>query len=317
VRKAALKAIHDLARADDRVFYIGSDLGKGTLDELRAECPDRYFMEGVSEATVVGMAAGLALSGKVVFVHTIATFLTRRCFEQVVVDLCVHRVPVRLIGNGGGLVYAPLGPTHQAIEDLAIMRAIPKMTVVAPCDGDEMARAIADSRRIPGPMYIRIARGGEKVVSSPDHQFQIGSAIPLKEGEDVLIVTTGVTAQLALEACQSLSERGISAGVLHMHTVKPLDGAALLARAGRVRAVLTVEEHTIVGGLGSAVSETLAEADPHCRPAFRRIGIPDEFPEEYGNQASLMKALDITPGRIVREALELLERDRVPTNVRR
>src|SRR5947209_506257 len=140
MRKVCLDMVHELARKDERIFFIGSDLGIGTLKQFKAEMPDRFLMEGVSEANVVGVAAGLALEGKIVYVNTIATFLTRRCFEQVALDLCLHKVPVRLIGNGGGMVYAPLGPTHMAIDDLALFRALPGMTILAPCDAEEMRR---------------------------------------------------------------------------------------------------------------------------------------------------------------------------------
>ena len=137
MRKTSLESIYKLAKVDERVLFIGSDLGAGVLENMRQDMPDRWFMEGISEQHIIGMAAGLALEGFIPYVNTIATFLTRRCFEQIVIDLSLHSLPVRLIGNGGGVVYAPLGPTHQAIEDIAIMRVIPNMTVVAPCDADE------------------------------------------------------------------------------------------------------------------------------------------------------------------------------------
>src|SRR5947209_20518741 len=140
MRKTCLDVVYEIAKTDPRVFFIGSDLGIGTLKNFKAEMPDRFFMEGVSEANLIGMSAGLALEGKIVYANTIATFITRRCFEQVCLDLCLHRVPVRLIGNGGGMVYAPLGPTHMAIDDLALFRALPGMTILAPCDAEEMRR---------------------------------------------------------------------------------------------------------------------------------------------------------------------------------
>src|SRR6266705_2239124 len=140
MRKTSLDMVYELARKDKRVFFIGSDLGIGTLKQFKEEMPERFFMEGVSEANIVGMAAGLALEGKIVYINTIATFLTRRCFEQVALDLCLHKANVRLIANGGGVVYAPLGPTHEAIEDIAIFRALPNMTIIAPGDANEMRR---------------------------------------------------------------------------------------------------------------------------------------------------------------------------------
>jgi transketolase len=293
MRKRALQMVYELAKRDPRVLFIGSDLGVGTLDEFRREFPERFFMEGVSEAAIIGMAAGLALEGKIPYVNTIATFLTRRCFEQVVLDLCLHNVDVRLLGSGGGLVYAPLGPTHQAIDDLAILRSIPNMTVIAPADAVEMDQVMERSLDHKGPIYIRIAKGGDPIVTPRERPFRIGAAIPVRDGRDALIVTTGVTLQLALAASDALAGRGIQAGILHMPTIKPFDRETLLAAAGSVRAVVSVEEHTVIGGLGSAAAEALAEQGTGVR--FRRIGIPDVFPHEYGNQASLMRLFGLTP----------------------
>jgi transketolase len=306
VRKTSLDLVYQLAKADPRIVFIGSDLGVGTLDDFRREMPDRFLMEGVSEMNVVGMAAGLALEGKIVYVNTIATFLTRRCFEQNVLDLGLHNVPVRLISNGGGVVYAPLGPTHLAIDDLAIMRSIPHMTIVAPCDADEMKRLMPLTVDYPGPIYIRLGKGGDPIVSSPELPFRIGRAITMATGGDALLVTTGITLKIALEAATALRQQGIGCTVLHMHTVKPLDVDALRAHAGRVRAVVTIEEHTILGGLGGAVAEVLAEAafDPARR--FKRIGIEDEFPHGYGSQASMMAQCGITVENTIATVHELL-----------
>ena len=310
MRKTALDQVYQLAKQDERIFFIGSDLGVGTLDEFRKEMPDRFFMEGVSEANVVGMAAGLGLEGKIVYVNTIATFLTRRCFEQVVLDLCLHRVNVRLIANGGGVVYAPLGPTHLAIDDLAILRAIPHMTIVAPCDADEMRRLMPQTVDYQGPIYIRLGKGGDPIVSSDAVPFQIGRAIPMAVGDDALLVTTGITAKIALDAAAMLEGRGIACAVLHMHTVKPLDVDALVAHAARVAAVVVIEEHSIIGGLGGAVAEVLAESGFNPAKGFRRIGIPDVFPEGYGSQASMMAQCHITAEHTAAAVETLLSRPR-------
>src|SRR2546423_12912157 len=178
MRKTSLDMVYELARADKRIFFNGSDLGVGTLKKFKAEMPERFLTEGVSEANVVGMAAGLALEGKIVYVNTIATFLTRRCFEQVALDLGLHDVNVRLIANGGGVVYAPPGPTHLAIDDIAIMRAIPNMTIVAPCDPDEIARLVPQTVEHRGPIYIRLGKGGDPIRSNDAAPFRIGPAIP-------------------------------------------------------------------------------------------------------------------------------------------
>ena len=241
MRKTSLDCVYELARRDPRVVFIGSDLGAGTLDEFKAEMPDRFFMDGVTEQNIIGMAAGLAMEGFIPYVNTIATFITRRCFEQVAVALCLHNLPVRLIGNGGGLVYAPLGPTHLAIEDLSIMRALPNMTVVAPVDKEEMARFVPKTLDMPGPVYIRLAKGGDPIVSRAKHGFTIGKAIAMRYPGDILLVSTGVMTNRALAAAETLyAAGGLSCGVLHMHTVKPLDEAALLDLAGRVRGIVTL-----------------------------------------------------------------------------
>lgn len=299
MRSAALQMVYELAKYDERIFFIGSDLGAGTLKKFKKEMPERFFMEGVSEAHIIGMATGLALEGKIVYVNTIATFLTRRCFEQLVDDLCLHNVQVRLIANGGGLVYAPLGPTHLAIEDLAILRAIPNMTVIAPCDAEEMKRLMPQTVDWPGPIYIRLAKGGDRIVSRPEPGFEIGRALRLRAGVDALVVTIGVTAQIALAAADRLAtDTGIDVGVLHVHTLKPLDREALLEAIGEVPIVVTVEEQTLAGGLGSAVAELIAEAGFEPARRFRRIGIPDVFPDRYGSQDSLMARYGITPDHV-------------------
>jgi transketolase len=300
--------VYEMAKDDERIFFIGSDLGAGTMDNFRTEMPDRFFMEGISEANLIGMAAGLALEGKVPYVNTIATFITRRCFEQVVVDLCLHNANVRLIGNGGGLVYAPLGPTHLAIEDLAILRALPNMTVVAPADADEMRRLMPQTIDHEGPIYIRLAKGYDPIVTNDDVPFEIGKAIPMREGGDALIVTTGITLGVAQDAAQALSGRGIEATILHCHTVKPLDSEAILETLGRVPVVVTVEEHSAIGGLGSAVAEIVAEANFDTPKRFKRIGLPDLFPDEYGSQANLLEKYSITPENVASVVSSLANR---------
>lgn len=307
MRQTCLEMVYRLAKEDPRIFFIGSDLGVGTLQQFKEEMPDRFFMEGISEANIIGMAAGLAMEGKIPYIHTIATFLTRRCFEQLVVDLCLHRANVRLIGSGGGLVYAPLGPTHEAIEDLAILRAIPHMTIIAPADAEEMRRLMPLTVDHPGPLYIRLAKGGDPIVTTDAVPLQIGKAVPMRQGTDVLVLTTGVTLKLALDAAEQLKGEGIEVAVLHLHTIKPFDREAVLAYAAPVQVVVTIEEHTVIGGLGSAVAEVIAEASFRQPKRFKRIGIPDVFPDEYGSQASLMKRYAITTEQLSAVVVELME----------
>jgi transketolase len=288
MRKTCLDSLYGLAQSDKRVIFIGSDLGAGLLDAMKNEMPERFFMEGVSEQHVIGMAAGLAMEGFIPYVNTIATFLTRRCYEQVALDLCLQDLPVRLIANGGGAVYAPLGPTHLAVEDIAIMRALSNMTVIAPCDADEMKRLVAKTLDWPHPIYIRLAKGGDAIVSREENGFEIGKAIILETPEDGLFITTGVMAQLAIEAVAKLREEGLVCGVLHVHTVKPLDRVSLSHWLPLVEGVVTVEEHTRIGGLGGAVLEFCSDEMPEQARKVLRIGIPDSFSDQYGSQNSLL-----------------------------
>lgn len=289
MRKTSLDQVYELAKVDERVVFIGSDLGPGLLDAMKKEMPDRWYMEGVSEQHIVGMAAGMAMEGFIPYINTIATFLTRRCYEQVALDLCLQDLPVRLIASGGGVVYAPLGPTHLAIEDIAIMRALPNMTVVAPCDAEEMKRFMQTSLDWPHPIYIRLGKGGDKVVSEERHGFEIGKAILMREPGQGLFISTGVMTQLAIEAADQLKNDGLICGVLHMHTVKPLDGKALQELIPSVESVITIEEHTRIGGLGSAVLEYCSDEMPDQVNKITRIGIPDQFAKKYGSQESLLK----------------------------
>lgn len=298
MRNTCLEEIHRLARGDPRVVFIGSDLGAGVLDEFKDEMPERFFMEGIAEQNLIGMAAGMAREGYIPYVNTIATFITRRCYEQVAVDLCLAGLPVRLIGNGGGLVYAPLGPTHIALEDIAIMRALPNMTVFVAADADEMRRFVPCSLDWPGPIYVRLAKGGDPIVSRPEDGFEIGKAILLREPGEVLIVASGITVHRAIAAAESLAEEGIGCGVLNVHTIKPLDEGSILGAARNVDLVVSVEEHTVIGGLGSAVLDCLTENLGRRMPRITRLGIPDVFAEKYGSQEVLMDLYGLQPDHI-------------------
>jgi transketolase len=302
--------VYDLAKRDKRVLFIGSDLSPGLLDEMKQEMPERWYMEGITEANVIGMAAGLAMEGYVPYVNTIATFITRRCYEQVAVDLCLHELPVRLIGNGGGLVYAPLGPTHLAIEDMAIMRALPNMTVTAVCDAKEMVRLMNCTLDWPHPIYIRLAKGGDPVVSREENGFAIGKAIPMtraRSRRSVVFMATGVMTTNCLAAADLLSKDGHDASVVHFHTVKPLDEETVLEFADGAELVVTVEEGTRIGGFGSAVTDLLVEKLGVAIPPVLRIGLPDAFPHKYGLQEELFEVYGLTPAQVAARTVKSLK----------
>jgi len=304
MRKTSLNLVYELAKKDDRVLFIGSDLGPGVLDDFKKNIPDRFFMEGIAEQHIIGMSAGLALDGFIPYVNTIATFITRRCFEQIAIDLCLHDLPVRLIGNGGGLVYAPLGPTHQAIEDIGILRTLPNMTIVAPCDSEEMKRLMVASLDWTHPMYIRLGKGGDEIVSKPNIEFEIGKGINLRWAGQVLFVTTGITTQRALKAAKILSNENIECGVFHIHTLKPFDHVGLQKAAENVDVVISIEEHVLNGGLGSIILESFS--DNGLSKKVIRLGIPDIFSEKYGSQDILMEKYGLNSENIVKVTQEYL-----------
>jgi len=306
MRKTSLDMVHALAKRDPRVVYIGSDPGSGTLDKMHEEFPGRFFIEGIAEAHVIGMSAGMAMEGYIPYVNTIATFITRRCYEQVAVDLCLQELPVRLIANGGGLVYAPLGPTHTAVEDIAIMRALPKMTVICPTDADEMRRFMEQTPNWPSPMYIRLGKGGDPITSRDEEGFTIGRAIVKRDPGSVLIVTTGIMVHHVLQATVLLGAKGVHCGVAHFHTVKPFDSRTLLDLAAGVKIVATVEEHTLMGGLGSAVLECLSDHSIY-KPVLR-LGLPDRFTHHYGSQDGLLKHYGLNANGIASSILEFVAR---------
>jgi transketolase len=314
VRATCLNMVYELAKRDRRALFIGSDLSPGLLDKMHSEMPERWYMEGITEANVIGMAAGFALEGYIPYVNTIATFITRRCYEQVAVDLCLHDLPVRLIGNGGGLVYAPLGPTHLAIEDLAIMRALPNMTVTAVCDAKEMVRLMNCTLDWPHPIYIRLAKGGDPIVSRDENGFAIGKAIPMRRARSrnsVVFLTTGVMTTNSLGAAEILAREGVDASVVHFHTVKPLDEAAVLDFARDAQLVVTVEEGTLIGGFGSAITDVLVEKLGCALPPLMRIGLPDAFPRKYGVQEDLFDVYGLTAEQIASTVGRAAKREKV------
>ena len=305
MRKTSLNTIYSLAKKDERVVFIGSDLGPGVLSEFKKNIPDRFFMEGIAEQNIIGISAGLALDGLIPYVNTIGTFLTRRCYEQIVVDLCLHNLPVRLIANGGGLVYAPLGPTHQAIEDIAILRAIPNITIICPCDAIEMKKLIEKTLNWPGPIYVRLAKGGDKIITNENASLEIGKSSLFKELNETIFISTGVMTQICLEASDELEKNGIKSAILHMSTVKPLDIEKLKIILPKVKNIITVEEHIRSGGLGTSILEFINDNNISSIENIIRFGIPDKFSDKYGNQESILNYYDLTSENLVKSVTSL------------
>lgn len=288
MRTAFIETLYELARTDARIMLVVGDLGFGVVTRFAEDLPRQFVNAGVSEQSMAGLAAGMALEGRIVFTYSIANFPVIRCLEQIRNDICYHDLNVKVVAVGGGMVYGALGASHFATEDLALLRAMPGMTVVAPNDARETAEAVRALVCQPGPGYLRISRGGDSRTDNPAIPFELGKAILIREGGDAAILATGGMLQAGLQAAEQLDDEGIRCRVLSFHTVKPLDKLAVRSAASETGAVLTLEEHSVVGGFGSAVAETILESGISLR-VFRRIGLPDRFPDTVGGHEYLKK----------------------------
>lgn len=306
-RAAYGKALEELAAQEPNLVVLDADLSGSTMTKgFGAEHPDRFFDMGIAEANMVGVAAGLATCGKKPFVNSFAMFAAGRAWEQVRNSVAYPGLNVKVVGSHGGLSVGEDGATHQCIEDLAIMRAIPNMTVLCPCDGNEMKQAVKALLAYDGPAYLRLGRLAVETVTDQveDYEFQIGKGVLLRDGQDVTVVAVGMMVQMALTAADILAEEGISVRVIDMHTIKPLDTEILLAAARDTGCIVTSEEANIVGGLGSAVSEYLTSV---CPVPVIRHGVEDEFGRS-GAAQKVLEAYHLTPAGIadkVRQALTL------------
>ncbi|MEA2427265.1 MAG: transketolase [Thermoleophilaceae bacterium] len=306
MRDAFFEALAELAAEDERVWALTGDLGIGLFDPVERVAPGRVMNLGIAEQALVGIAAGLSYAGKLPFAYSIAPFVTSRPHDQIRVDVAMARANVKLVGVGGGVAYGYLGPTHHAIEDLALMRALPNMTVLTPGDPGEARRATRTAAAIDGPVYLRLGKNGEPDLLPDVAPF--GHANVLREGGDVTLASVGTILAETLAAADELAAAGIHATVLHYGTLKPFDGDALAEAAARTGAVVTVEEHTINGGLGSAAAEVLAERG--AAAPLRRIGLQDEFAFAVGSREHLLRRYGIAAADIAAAATQLVTADR-------
>ncbi|MDP2624837.1 MAG: transketolase C-terminal domain-containing protein [Candidatus Peregrinibacteria bacterium] len=276
------------AKKDPNILLLTADLGFSVFEEFAAACPDQYLNTGCAEANTLTMAAGLALSGKKVFVYSIIPFVTMRCFEQVRVDVCMHNADVTIVGVGGGLAYGQLGPTHHSIEDISIMRSIPNMKVICPGDPIESRLATRALIQEGGPAYVRLNKKNEPIFTESDVLFQIGKALTTRDGADLTLISTGGMLPVAMEVAGQLAEQKLETRVLSMHTVKPLDIEAIDKAIAETSNLFTLEEHSLIGGLGSAVAEYISEHPREAQPqTFHRFGINDRFTKTSGDQEHL------------------------------
>lgn len=286
MRNAFLDELFELAKRDPRIVFVTGDLGFSVVERYMEELPDQFVNAGVAEQNMTGLAAGMALCGKIVFTYSIANFPTLRCLEHIRNDVCYHDANVKVVSVGGGFAYGSLGMTHHATEDLGVMRMLPNMVVVAPGDPIETRAATKAIAAYPGPCYLRLGKSGEPVVHEHEITFVLGRALIARDGSDVTLISTGGMLHGAMRAADSLAADGVDVRVISMHTLEPLDKEAVFAAARETQAIITLEEHGIVGGLGSAVAELLAESSE--RVPFRRMGVPHRFSPRVGSQEFML-----------------------------
>lgn len=315
MRSEFIRALLEVADEDERVEFIVADLGFGVVEAFAERYPDRFLNVGVAEQNMTGIAVGLALTGSVVFTYSIANFPTLRCLEQLRNDACYHGANVKIVAVGGGFAYGPLGMSHHATEDLAILRSLPNLVVAAPGDPLEAASITRTAATIDGPVYIRLGKSGEPRVHSTVPDLPVGGSTEIRHGSDIAIMATGGILPTAVSVGETIASRGVDARVVSMPWVQPLDIEVVLRAAAEVELVVTLEEHSVRGGLGGAVAEILAEL-PWSAPLFR-IGIPPEFTSVVGSQEYLRSRYGLDPptvtDRIVAKLREIELRPRRPS----
>ena len=295
-RDAYGKALVELGKSLDRLVVLDADLSKSTKTALFAEAfPSRFFNVGVSEADMMGTAAGLAASGYIPFASTFGVFATGRVYDQIRNSIAYTRLNVKIAATHTGLTVGEDGASHQALEDIALMRVLPNMTVVVPADGTQTRQAVQAAARHQGPVYLRLGRPKVPQIIQAESSFELGRGQVLREGKDLAYITTGMMTSMALEAASRLETQGIHAAVVNMHTLKPLDEALLIQMARETGAVVTGEEHSIIGGLGGAVAEVLSQEKPV--PVIR-VGVKDTFGES-GPPDALLEKYGLTPDQLI------------------
>jgi len=304
-RDAYGETLAELGAEDDRIVVLDADLSGSTKTGVFAKkFPERFFNMGIAEANMVGTAAGLASVGKIPFLSTFAIFAAGRAWEQIRQSVAYPKANVKIVATHGGVTVGEDGGSHQSVEDIAIMRAIPNMTVIVPADGEETRGAIRAAAAYKGPVYVRLGRNKVPAVFPAGHRFEIGKGCQLCAGTDLTFVTTGLMTAQAVIAAERLKGEGISARVVHIGTVKPLDKELLLQAARETGAIITAEEHSVVGGLGGAVAELLSE---ECPTLLKRVGVHDRFGTS-GKSDELLKYFGLNAETLVEEAREIVSR---------
>jgi transketolase len=300
------RAFVELARTREEILCLSGDLTRQTeIDLFQEEFPERFIHAGMAEAHMISMAGALARRGFMPFVHTFGVFATRRPLDQIINSVAYPNLPVRIVGFMPGLS-SPGGPSHQAIDDVALMRAVPNMTVVDVADATEIRHAVVAIADVPGPVYLRLKRGEIPIIFDSRHEFSLERAHVMHDGEDVVIFANGMMLSAALAAAQTLEDAGVSVGVVNVPVIKPLDRTTIIAAATRARAVVTAENHSVIGGLGSAVAEVMAEEGVASR--LRRVGLADTFAEGAQSAAWLFKKYGLSTQDVVDASWAVMRR---------
>jgi len=307
MRTTFIKKLMLLAEKDPRIMLLVGDLGYNVVNDFAKRFPKQFLNVGVAEQNLTGVATGLALTGRIVFTYSIGNFPTLRCLEQIRNDICYHKANVIAVSIGTGFAYGGHGVTHQALEDIAIMRSLPNLTLIAPGDPLETEAATEYLAQGVGPAYLRLGKAGEPVVHSPENTWQFGKLLETRPGTDLTLISTGAMLYTCVLAAEKLAaEYHLSACVVSMHTIKPIDFEGICQVARQTPAIFTVEEHSIIGGLGSTVAETLAESGIPVK--FKRIGTPSVFPKEVGCQNYLKNVYRLDVDGIIQTVLESLKK---------
>jgi transketolase len=304
MRSVFNKTLIELAAKDERIYLILADIGFGEIEPFCTSFPERSFNVGICEQNMTGIAAGIALNGNIVFTYSIANFPTFRCFEQIRNDICYHNANVNIITIGGGVAYGPLGTSHQATEDLSVMRGLPNMVVVAPGDLVEVELLTKAMVEWDGPCYMRCGYKGEPVLYDKYPDLKIGKAITIRDGSDITLIAAGEMLPTAVEISNAYKKEGLNVRVLSMHTIKPIDTAAIIKAAEETKRIISLEENNIIGGLGGAVSEVLAE-QVSVPVKFKRIGINDVFPSRVGYREYIRSYYGFSKEDIVKTIKEM------------
>jgi len=304
-RQGWADALKELGKQDPRVVVLDADLAKSTLTcQFRDKFPDRFYDVGIAEQNMMNIAGGLSLTGLIPFVCTYGVFVSGRAWEQIRTSICYGELNVKIGGAHGGISVGPDGATHQALEEIAIMRVLPNMKMIVPCDYYETKKAVLAMKDIDGPVYVRFGREKVPVLTDENTPFEIGKAYTVREGTDVSIMACGPMVAESLDAAEFLQEKGVSAEVINMHTIKPIDKDAILTSAAKTGCVVTAEEHQKAGGMGSAIMEVLAQNHP---VPVEMVGIDDTFGES-GKPRELMEKYGITSKEVIEQALKVIIR---------